>query len=785
PDLVPAFRAYEDSVVATARRKNQLRFLRDCLEEQVLPSSIHNILKLSEEGSPFPAYARSLLLERIRAGKRDVEHAFYRSRVRSDFLKERLPSHVFQLLADIAHDSSRSLSINHGRSLSRKLSSLTTRSPWSRFSLTDAVTNLSSLTLTAHQQQLLGFGLSLALRPHPLTSIDIISSFDRFISSHRNSLPDVSLLRGAFIPALESLLHPNPSIPRRYREALQSLRREDITILPSDKGNSVVVLDRASYLQKARDLLDDASTYAPLTSDPRERIAATFHRRLKAIAARVPEANLYQRFKVINPRLPHFYGLPKTHKPAVPLRPIISSRGSVTHPLAAWLAKSLTPLLGTFSPAHLRHSQDFISRVRGVPPATMLSLDVDSLFTKVPLDDVLAFLERSLPPEDPRLPLPTDVFLQLIRLCVESNSFSFEGRFYSQTFGVAMGSPLSPVLANLFMEFFESELLPSISLRPTVWLRYVDDVFALWPHDPALFSDFLTQLNSLSPSIRFKVEWEADNKLPFLDTLVHRSADHFSFSIYRKPMHSGMYIHFFSYHPLHVKRGVATSLFLRALRICDPQYLDGEIDFLRRSFSKLGYPRHVLDAALSRARRTFYHESSPKETPHLPTLSLPYTEEIHSLRRPLHTLNCRLVFRQVNTLRRNLVHTSPPSSSKVGTYAVPCGSCDKQYFGETGASLTKRLSQHKYAISRGHNNNALFCHQWDTGHQMDWSAARIVFPSADVHARRLVESSLIKLLPNFNLNSGFSPADSLLASHILRLLPYAGHPAHIPPDPPT
>ncbi|XP_069995116.1 uncharacterized protein [Penaeus vannamei] len=125
-----------------------------------------------------------------------------------------------------------------------------------------------------------------------------------------------------------------------------------------------------------------------------------------------------------------------------------------------------------------------------------MSLDVDSLFTKVPLDEVLAFLQRKLPAEDPRLPLPTDVFLQLIRLCVESNSFAFESRFYSQIFGVAMGSPLSPVLVNLFMEFFESELLPSISLRPSVRLRYVDDAFALWFHDPTLFSGFLTQLNS-------------------------------------------------------------------------------------------------------------------------------------------------------------------------------------------------------------------------------------------------------------------------------------------------
>lgn len=79
-----------------------------------------------------------------------------------------------------------------------------------------------------------------------------------------------------------------------------------------------------------------------------------------------------------------------------------------------------------------------------------------------------------------------------------------------------MGSPLAPVLANLFIEHFDSEFF---SIRLSVWLRYVDDVFALWPHDPALFPDFLTELNSISPSIHSKVEWQADNDLPFLDTI--------------------------------------------------------------------------------------------------------------------------------------------------------------------------------------------------------------------------------------------------------------------------
>lgn len=83
---------------------------------------------------------------------------------------------------------------------------------------------------------------------------------------------------------------------------------------------------------------------------------------------------------------------------------------------------------------------------------------------------------------------------------------------------------------------------------------------ALWPH---VFG--FPDAAELPPFVPFKVEREAENKLPFLDTLVHRSPDHF-FSLYGKPMPCGMHIHL-SYHPPHVKRDVATSLFLR---ICGP-----------------------------------------------------------------------------------------------------------------------------------------------------------------------------------------------------------------------
>ena len=175
----------------------------------------------------------------------------------------------------------------------------------------------------------------------------------------------------------------------------------------------------------------------------------------------------------------------------------------------------------------------------------MVSFDVDSLFTKVPLDDVLDFLTRKLSSCDLDLGMPSDVFIDLLKLCVTSNAFSFGNNFYMQCFGMGMGSPLSPILSNIYMEYFETKLLPTISPQGLIWFCYVDDVFSFWPSAlNNIFVNFFAQLNNLVPSINFKVEWEKDDCLPFLDVLVSRKNNVVGFKVYRKPTNCNLFIHF-------------------------------------------------------------------------------------------------------------------------------------------------------------------------------------------------------------------------------------------------
>ena len=175
---------------------------------------------------------------------------------------------------------------------------------------------------------------------------------------------------------------------------------------------------------------------------------------------------------------PQIYGLPKVHKEGIPLRPIVAAIGLPIHPLAKKLASILAPLSGnTFS--HVRNTVDFVEHIQQThleEDTCMVSFDVVSLFTKVPLDQALQVIAQRLR-EDPtlaeRTTIPAGDLCSLIQLCFEVTYFQFGEQFYRQAQEAAMGSPLSQVVANLYMEASEQQAPAKFPCKPRLWLRYV------------------------------------------------------------------------------------------------------------------------------------------------------------------------------------------------------------------------------------------------------------------------------------------------------------------------
>ena len=168
---------------------------------------------------------------------------------------------------------------------------------------------------------------------------------------------------------------------------------------------------------------------------------------------------------------PKYYGLPKIHKPGIPLRPIISSTGTVTYNTAKELARILKPLLG-LSRHHVHntgHFIDYIKDVRLRQEECIISYDVTALFTSVPIQPVLNIIQQRLATDQDlqnRTSMSIQHIINLLEFSLNSTSFVFQGQYYQQMEGAAMGSPLSPIVANIFMEQFQKRSPGNSSTSP-------------------------------------------------------------------------------------------------------------------------------------------------------------------------------------------------------------------------------------------------------------------------------------------------------------------------------
>ena len=230
------------------------------------------------------------------------------------------------------------------------------------------------------------------------------------------------------------------------------------------------------------------------------------------------------------------------HKPDTPLRPIVPSCGSVTYGVTKELAKILKPLAGK-SPHHINSTQDSGEHVKHItlePGECLSSYDVSALFTSVPMDPALNIIKNLLEKDNvlkERTVWAVNDIILLLEFCLRNTYFSFQDQFYEQVEGASMGSPVSPIVANLHMEYLEQKALSTAPHPPGsgagLWIAPLSSTKEVNKQD------VLQHINNVVPAIKFTVEDnKEDGSIPFLDTIVKPEADgSLSITVYRKPTH--------------------------------------------------------------------------------------------------------------------------------------------------------------------------------------------------------------------------------------------------------
>jgi hypothetical protein len=266
-----------------------------------------------------------------------------------------------------------------------------------------------------------------------------------------------------------------------------------------------------------------------------------------------------------------------------------------------------------------------------------------------------------------------------------------------------MGKSLAPVVRNIFMEHFEEIALDTADHKPAKWIRYIDNTFGLWPHGAARLQQFLYHLNSFRPTIKFAMEVEVNNTLPFSGALVMKRGPKLATQVYRKPTDIGRYLHFMFNHPHHVKRGIVHSFIsiAKVILVCqDHKDFKREINNIRDNIMLNEHPQEFVHSIMEPGRcnrpssDTIYHG----------TVIIPYVRGIsEKFRRIGNRFNVRTIFKTKHTLRGTLMKTGPvrdAQQTKQCVYSIPCDS-GRWYIGETSRPLEVRIKEHKYNPTQG------------------------------------------------------------------------------------
>jgi len=477
-----------------------------------------------------------------------------------------------------------------------------------------------------------------------------------------------------------------------------------------------------------------------------------------------------------NSKIPRFYALPKTHKPNIPMRPIVDFRDSSTYLLEKYLKNILLPL-SKIENFNVNNGYEVVSKLKQIKieqDESMVSFDVKSLFTKVPMKETLEHIEEVLRTDNvwtENSKLAKEDIITLTKICINSSYFQFRDKIYQQVDGTPMGSPLSPVLADLYLQSIEKQqVMGNSSVK--LWIRYVDDIFCIIKTTER--EKMLKALNNCHESIEFTMEVENNGVLPFLDVLIYKKGKDLGHKVYRKPTHLNKYLDFNSHHHKSQKIAVIDSLVSRGVGICDKSSIEAEINYVKSILKDNNYPDTLVNARINKILSDPTSKPKNKKEDRLP---LPYvgplTNTISHMLRRKYNIKCSY-FSGPKLGRMVQTHKDKRMNENGVIYKATCETCDKSYIGQTKRPLKTRMKEHDSHIRHGHTTkSAIAEHYWEHkgSHNINLNNTKIIYKESNWYARLFKEGLLIQSNQKQSMNQDTGmEINSIWSSTLLPLI---------------
>ena len=200
-----------------------------------------------------------------------------------------------------------------------------------------------------------------------------------------------------------------------------------------------------------------------------------------------------------------------------------------------------------------------------------------------------------------------------------------------------------------------------------------------------------------------------------------------------------------THHSTEIKSGILIGFFLRALRICTPEHLPHEEDFICSTFKSLNYPYHFIRRARRKAHK-IHTKNNTKETniEDKRRIILPNNNITSQLKENLEYSDIQIVTKTSTTIKKMVTkRKQKTSASDACIYREPCRECSLGYIGETSRDVKSRIYEHKRDLIKNNTLNALVQHRNFSEHNFNLKNTKIIKYIHSTNARRCIESAMI------------------------------------------
>ena len=720
PTAYRTARKLQGSHMKTVKRELDVRFLKECLREEVMPKFTR--AKTFKNFSPK---------KRLYEQKRLLRHAlnFAEEKFRSlkklsksieDTLRCTTSTMTFALIIALIKFDENALSsqtlVIHKKKMSFLIAEKKRRDGL-EMNPNKLVINLTNYELNAEELNVLKLGLnySIALRPkEPRILTEVETLWDQIVKKgllkDRKLEARVKTTLRAFAFSYLDIDDLRFSKDSNQIQILKKLRK-NFAILKPDKGNGIVLINKPDYVLCMQSIFDDRDKFREVKTDNSTTLVKSLQNYLCTLESRFEISSEEKSdMRSMSGVVARAHGLPKIHKKFDLLpkfRPIIDTTGTAYSHVGRFLSTLLQPL--TINDYSLKDSFEAAERINLIPKELLndgyklISFDVVSLFTNVPLlYTVNIILDRIFNDNLINTNLSKRTLKKLILDSCRKTIFSFNGKLYKQVDGVSMGSSLGPVLANIIMTELESRIIKPLIDKGIIkfYCRYVDDTLVLIKPENI---DYVHNLiNNFHPNLKFIVDTFKDSSIHFLDLLI---LDNLDIDIYRKDTFTGQYINFSSFTPWHYKVSWVRSLIYRCKTICSNSNLfNGQIQYVTKLMAWNDFPLRVRHSLCNKFRKETKKENRAEvEKPTL-WLNLPFLGKnghflVRNLERKLHKslgdFKLRMVYRtnKLSMFCSNKDRLDPIKKANV-VYCFTCPGCAKKYIGKTERNLITRVEEH-------------------------------------------------------------------------------------------